>query len=90
MERDLFKSSKESGDIRIDDNISKFSDESLSSVNILTDSDLKILEERFNSEINNMHKKVTKSHKQMFSKRLGNHIREQDQTTVKGIREQIN
>ena len=58
---DLVKSSKESGDIRIEDNISKFSDESLSSVSISTDSDLKV-----NSKINNMHKEVTKSQNQMF------------------------
>ena len=57
----LVKSSKESGDIRIEDNISKFSDESLSSVSISTDSDLKV-----NSKINNMHKEVTKSQNQMF------------------------
>ena len=42
LERHLFESSKESGDIRIDDNISEFSDESLSSVSVLTDSDLKV------------------------------------------------
>ena len=48
LENDLFKSSKESVDIRMDNHISEFSDESLSSVSILNDSDLKILEESFN------------------------------------------
>ena len=48
LENDLFKSSQESVDIRMDNNISEFSDESLSSLSILTDSDLKILEESFN------------------------------------------
>ena len=64
LERNLFKSSKESGDVLIDDNISEFSDESLSPVNVLTD--LKILEESFNSKINNIHMEVTKSQNRMF------------------------
>ena len=65
--------------------ISEFSDEFLSSVRVLTNSDLKILEEGFNSKINNMHKEVTKSQNQIF-KDLGTIY----QNTVKGIREQIN
>ena len=80
--------------MRIDNNISEFSDESLSSVSVLTDSDLKILKESFNSKISNMHKEVTKSQNQMLkdlkTRNQNWQKSEQDQTTVKGIRGQLN